>query len=55
LRPIHFSQRSSTTEVSSFAKLYRSLRPGELIDGTNDPRYVDAWPMARADTFQPVA
>jgi len=55
LRPIHFSQRASTTEVSSFAKLYRSLRPGELIDGTNDPRYVDAWPMARADTFQPVA
>ena len=35
-------------------KLYPSLRPGELLDGTNDPRYRDAWAMARADSFQPV-
>ncbi len=53
LRPIHFSQRSSTTEVSTFAKLYPALRPGELLDGTDDPRFRDAWAMARADTFQP--
>ena len=52
LRPIHFSQRSSTTEVSSFARLYPALRPGELLDGTDDPRFRDAWTMARADTFQ---
>jgi hypothetical protein len=37
----------------SFAKLYPSLRPGELIDGTQDPRFRDAWAMARADSFQP--
>jgi glutamate synthase domain-containing protein 2 len=55
LRPIHFSQRTSTTEVRSFAKLYPALRPGELLDGTEDPRFRDAWAMARADTFQPVA
>src|SRR5438874_3434378 len=54
LRPIHFSQRSSTTEVKSFAKLYPSLRPGELIDGTSDPRYREAWAMARADSFAAV-
>jgi len=54
LRPIHFSQRTSTTEVCSFARLYPALRPGELIDGTSDPRYADAWRMARADSFQPV-
>jgi len=53
LRPIHFSQRTSTTEVCSFAKLYPSLRPGELLDGTSDPRFVDAWRMARVDSFQP--
>jgi hypothetical protein len=35
----------------SFAKLYPSLRPGELIDGTSDPRYREAWAMARAETF----
>jgi hypothetical protein len=53
LRPIHFSKRTSSTEVMSFAKLYPSLRPGELIEGTQDPRFRDAWAMARADTFQP--
>jgi glutamate synthase domain-containing protein 2 len=54
LRPIHFSQRTSTTEVCSFVRLYPSLRPGELLDGTSDTRYADAWRMARADSFQPV-
>src|SRR3978361_2067311 len=55
LRPIHFSQRTSTTEVKSFTRLYPSLRPGELIDGTSDPRFREAWAMARADTFAPAA
>jgi glutamate synthase domain-containing protein 2 len=53
LRPIHFSQRNSMTEVSSFAKLYPALRPGELVDGTADIRFRDAWAMARPDSFQP--
>src|SRR5258708_14991703 len=53
LRPIHFSQRSSTTEVKSFAQLYPSLRPGELVDGTSDPRFREAWALARADSFAP--
>ncbi|HEY0329589.1 MAG TPA: FMN-binding glutamate synthase family protein [Rhodopseudomonas sp.] len=51
LRPIHFSQRTSTTEVRSFARLYPQLRPGELIDGTSDIRFRDAWALARADSF----
>jgi glutamate synthase domain-containing protein 2 len=51
LRPVHFSQRTSTTEVSSFAKLYPALRPGELLEGTQDVRFRDAWAMARPDTF----
>jgi hypothetical protein len=37
--------------VQSFAQLYPSLRPGELIEGTQDPRFREAWAMARADTF----
>ncbi|MDE2379816.1 FMN-binding glutamate synthase family protein [Bradyrhizobium sp.] len=53
LRPIHFSQRTSTTEVKSFAELYPALRPGELIDGTDDSRFRDAWRLAQADSFQP--
>jgi len=53
LRPIHFSKRSSSTEVRTFAQLYPALRPGELIDGTDDLRFRDAWAMARAGSFQP--
>jgi glutamate synthase domain-containing protein 2 len=53
LRPIHFSKRTSATEVWSFARLYPTLRPGELLGGTDDPRFREAWAMARADTFQP--
>jgi glutamate synthase domain-containing protein 2 len=55
IRSIHFSQRTSTTEVQSFARLYPPLRPGELIDGTSDPRFRDAWALAQADTFAAVA
>jgi glutamate synthase domain-containing protein 2 len=51
LRPIHFSQRRSTTDVATFAKLYPTLRRGELLEGTQDVRYRDAWAMARPDTF----
>ena len=51
IRSIHFSQRTSTTEVQSFARLYPSLRPGELIDGTSDPRFREPWAMAQAETF----
>src|SRR5260221_7151523 len=54
LRPIHFSQRTSTTDVCTFAELYPALRPGELLEGTQDRRFRDAWAMAQADSFQPV-
>jgi glutamate synthase domain-containing protein 2 len=53
IRPIHFSQRTSTTEVKSFDRLYPPLRRGELIDGTSDPRFREAWAMAQAETFAP--
>jgi glutamate synthase domain-containing protein 2 len=55
IRAIHFSQRTSTTEVKSFDRLYPSLRPGELIAGTSDPRYREAWAMAQAESFAAAA
>jgi glutamate synthase domain-containing protein 2 len=55
IRPIHFSQRVSSTEVKSFAQLYPSLQPGELLDGTEDVRFKDAWAMARAESFSPAS
>jgi len=42
------------TEVCTFAQLYSALRPGELLEGTEDRRFRDAWAMARADSFAPV-
>ncbi len=53
IRPIHFSHRMSGTEVLTYARMYPSLRPGELIDGTGDERYREAWDMAQAESFQP--
>ena len=54
LRPIHFSQRVSTTEVRNFAQLYPALRSGELIEGTDDIRFHDSWRMAQAESFAPL-
>jgi hypothetical protein len=31
----------------SFERLYPSLHPGELIEGTFDPRFRNAWLMAK--------
>src|SRR6202023_209432 len=46
--PAHFSRRVSPHEVKSFAELYPSLSPGELIAGTSDRRFETAWAMASA-------
>ena len=53
LRPHHFSQRIAANKVKSFDRLYRFLEPGEILRGTDDPRFREPWRMARADSFQP--
>jgi glutamate synthase domain-containing protein 2 len=53
IRPINLSHRISTTEVVSFAQLYPELKPGELLEGTNDPRFSEAWRLAQAESFAP--
>ncbi|MGE3651568.1 MAG: glutamate synthase-related protein, partial [Reyranellaceae bacterium] len=53
LQPRHFSQRLAPNKVKSFDRLYRFLEPGEILRGTNDPRYVEPWRIARADSFVP--
>jgi glutamate synthase domain-containing protein 2 len=55
IKPVHFSHRLTGTEVMSFARLYPELQPGELLSGTENPRFRDAWAMARADSFSPAA
>jgi hypothetical protein len=37
----------------SFAQLYPELQPGELLQGTQNPRFRDAWDIAQAETFAP--
>jgi hypothetical protein len=51
--PMHFSRRVSAREVATFDKLYPALRPGELLDGTDDPRFREAWKIASAGSFRP--
>ncbi len=53
LRPWHFSKRVGPDRVESFDRLYRFLAPSELLAGTDDPRFRDAWPRARPDSFSP--
>lgn len=54
LKPQHFMHRAAPDRVVTFAELYRQLAPGELLSGTADPRFRDAWAMARADGFAPM-
>jgi len=53
LLPRHFSKRVSPNRVESFDQIYRFLAPGELLSGTDDPRYKTAWPLAQAQSFAP--
>jgi glutamate synthase domain-containing protein 2 len=53
LRPHHFMRRAAADRIVTFAEIYRCLEPGELLAGTDDRRFRDAWSMARADSFSP--
>ncbi len=49
--PGYFSRRVSEHEVMSFAELYPSTAPGELLTGARDERWRTLWAAARADSF----
>jgi hypothetical protein len=51
--PRHFLKRVAPDRVETFDQIHRTLAPGELLTGTDDPRYRQFWPIARADTFTP--
>jgi glutamate synthase domain-containing protein 2 len=53
--PAHFSRRVSAREVVTFAELYPTLRRGELLEGTSDPRFLESWEMANANSFRATA
>ena len=53
LRPHHILRRIGADRVESLEKIYRFLAPGELLAGTDDPRFAESWRVARADSFSP--
>jgi hypothetical protein len=55
LQPWHFSKRLGSARVQTLDQIYRFMTPGELLEGTEDPLFKDAWRMAQADSFQPQA
>ena len=54
-RPHHFSRRVSPDKVLSLAEIYPALPPGDLLRGTSDARFKDAWEMADPHSFRPRA
>ena len=51
LKPHHIYRRVSPQQVLTFAELYPALESGDLLTGTSDPRYKEAWRMARSQSF----
>jgi glutamate synthase domain-containing protein 2 len=54
-RPAHFLRRVSAHEVMSFADLYPTLTPGELLAGTADKRFSTGWAVANPEQFRAAA
>lgn len=53
LRPYHISKRTALGRVETLEETYHFLAPGELLSGTDDARFKDAWTRARSDSFSP--
>ena len=51
LRPRHFVKRDAAHRVETYEQAFRFLKPGELLSGTDDPRFAGPWAAARADSF----
>jgi glutamate synthase domain-containing protein 2 len=51
LRPSHISKRTTLGRPETLEQIYHFLKPGELLSGTEDPRFKDSWPKARSDSF----
>jgi glutamate synthase domain-containing protein 2 len=50
-RRYHFHKRVGEGKVKSFMDLYPPLKKGELLEGTEDARYVGPWMRAQAASF----
>ena len=55
LRPWHIARRTGTSTVATLDRVYDFLERGELLAGTQNPAFRDAWRRASADSFRPAA
>ncbi len=55
LMPHHFMRRVEADRTMSFAALYPLPQPGEFLQEPQHPRYREAWALAQAGSFQPLA
>jgi glutamate synthase domain-containing protein 2 len=53
LRPHCISKRTALGRIETFEQTYHFLKPGELLSGTEDPRFKDIWRKAQPDSFSP--
>jgi len=51
LRPHHIWKRTAAGRVETLEQIYPFLKPGELLSGTQDPRFQESWANARSDSF----
>ena len=51
LAPVHFAKRVAANRIESFAHVWPPLEPGELLAGSEDERFKEAWDLSRADSF----
>jgi len=49
--PDALRQRINVAEMRSIDEVYSFVEPGELLEGSRDPRLAAWWRMARSDTF----
>ena len=54
IQPEHISRRISGERIATFAELFPALRPGELLEGTDNSFFAETWAKARPDMFSPV-
>ncbi|MGN6278961.1 MAG: FMN-binding glutamate synthase family protein [Sphingomonas sp.] len=53
LDPHHLRQRVNVAEMRSLTEIYHFAEPGELLDGSRDPKLAYWWKQASADSFRP--
>ena len=54
LRPQHLSRRINAEEIAGYDRIYRPVRPGEILDGGGDEATAEAWRLASPDSFAPM-